>query len=73
MALPVAGKVKGLKAKHWQEFAAAIGLPPRAAAAANALALKAAEGVDLDALPFAGSPLNGARRELRFRRAQMID
>lgn len=72
MALPIAGKVKGLKAKHWQEFAAAIALPPRAAAAANALALKAAEGIDLDTLPFTGSPLNGARRELRFRRAQLV-
>lgn len=72
MALPIAGKVKGLKARHWQEFAAAIALPPRAAAAANALALKAAEGVDLDALPFTGSPLNGARRELRFRRDQLL-
>ena len=72
MALPIAGKVKGLKARHWQEFAAAIALPPRAAAAANALALKAAEGIDLDTLPFTGSPLNGARRELRFRRAQLL-
>lgn len=72
MALPIAGKVKGLKARHWQEFAAAIALPPRAAAAANALALKAAEGIDLDTLPFTGSPLNGARRELRFRRAQLV-
>ena len=72
MALPIAGRVKGLKARHWQEFAAAIALPPRAAAAANALALKAAEGIDLDTLPFTGSPLNGARRELRFRRAQLV-
>ena len=71
MALPLAGKVKGLKARHWQEFAAAIGLPPRAAAAANTLALAAAAGIRLDALPFSGSPLNGALRELRFRRDQM--
>ena len=27
--------------------------------------------IRLDALPFAGSPLNGALRELRFRRDQM--
>ena len=72
MALPVAGKVKGLKARHWEDFADAVGLPPRAAAAANVLALKAAEGIDLDTLPFTGSPLNGARRELRFRRAQLL-
>jgi serine/threonine-protein kinase HipA len=71
MALTVAGKVKGLKAKHWQEFAATIGLPERAAAAANALALKAARAIDLETLPISGSPLNGAKRELRFRRAEL--
>lgn len=71
MALTVAGKVKGLKAKHWQEFAAAIGLPPRAAAAANTLALRTAMSIDLGDLPFTGSPLKGALRELRFRRAEM--
>ena len=71
MALTVAGKVKGLRARHWQEFADAIGLPARAAAAANALALRAASAIDLGALPFTGSPLKGALRELRFRRAEM--
>lgn len=71
LALTVAGKVKALRARHWQEFAAAIGLPARAAAAANTLALKAAAAIDLTALPFTGSPLKGALRELRFRRAEM--
>jgi serine/threonine-protein kinase HipA len=71
MALTVAGKVKGLKARHWQEFAATIGLPERAAAAANALALKAARAIDLETLPMSGSSLNGAKRELRFRRAEL--
>lgn len=52
------GKVSGLRARHWQEFAAAIGLPPRAAAAI-AVALRAAEAIDLEALPFTGTPLNG--------------
>lgn len=71
MALTVAGKVKNLKAKHWQEFAASIGLPERAATAANKIAVAAAQAIDLEALPFTGSPLNGALRELRFRRAQL--
>ncbi|WP_347109717.1 HipA domain-containing protein [Paenarthrobacter sp. S56] len=71
MALTVGGKVKGLKAKHWQDFADAIGLPQRAAAAANALALAAASAIRLEELPFTGSPLNGALRELRFRRGEL--
>lgn len=71
MALSIAGRVKNLKARHWREFAASIGLPERAAAAANRLALTAAAAVDLGALPFTGSPLNAALRELRFRRAEL--
>ena len=70
-ALPVAGKTKNLKARHWAEFAAEIGLPPRAAASANAAALKAAAAADLEALPFHGSPLNRAVKELRYRRAEL--
>lgn len=71
MALSIAGRVKNLKDRHWREFAASIGLPERAATAANKLALTAAAAVDLGALPFTGSPLNGALRELRFRRAEL--
>ena len=71
LALPVAGKTKNLKAKHWAEFAAALGLPARAAASANSLALAAASTVNLEALPFSGSPLRGAQRELRFRRSEL--
>ena len=71
MALTVAGRVKDLKARHWRDFAASIGLPERAAIAANKLALTAAAAIDLGALPFTGSPLNGALRELRFRRAEL--
>jgi serine/threonine-protein kinase HipA len=71
MALPVAGKAKGLRARHWAEFAAEIGLPKKAAESANALALKAAAAVDLEALPFTGSPLNHSLRELRHRRAEL--
>jgi serine/threonine-protein kinase HipA len=73
MALTVAGKVKNLKAKHWKDFAADIGLPERAAAAANRTAMAAASSVNLEALPFTGSPLNGALRELRFRRGELAD
>ncbi|MDI3195691.1 HipA domain-containing protein [Pseudarthrobacter sp. AL07] len=71
MALAVAGRVKNLKARHWQEFAASIGLPERAAAAANKTALTAVSTIGLDTLPFTGSPLNGTLRELRFRRAEL--
>ncbi|WP_426989872.1 hypothetical protein [Pseudarthrobacter sp. Y6] len=71
MALTVAGRVKNLKARHWQEFAANIGLPERAATAANTVALTAAAAIDVDTLPFTGSPLNGALPELRFRRAEL--
>jgi serine/threonine-protein kinase HipA len=71
MALTLSGKVKNLKAKHWQEFADSIGLPERAATAANKIALAAALAVNLEALPFTGSPLNGAVRELRHRRMQI--
>jgi serine/threonine-protein kinase HipA len=71
LALPVSGKTKNLKAKHWADFATAIGLPQRAAAAANALALSASGKVRLEDLPFTGSPLRGALRELRFRRGEL--
>lgn len=71
MALTVSGRAKGLRARHWRDFAAAIGLPQRAAAAANAIALAAASAIDLEELPFTGSPLNGTLRELRFRRAEL--
>ncbi|MDO4242048.1 MAG: HipA domain-containing protein [Microbacteriaceae bacterium] len=68
MALPLNGKLKKLKLSDWDAFAESIGLPLRAARAANKLALKAAAGIDLSELPFAGSVLNGAVRELKFRR-----
>jgi serine/threonine-protein kinase HipA len=71
MALSITGRTKGLRARHWEEFAEAIGLPQRAAASAAALALRAAAAVDLSSLPFAGSPLRGAERELRHRRAEL--
>ncbi|MHA7304739.1 type II toxin-antitoxin system HipA family toxin [Arthrobacter sp. TMN-49] len=73
MALSVAGKYKNLKARHWAEFAQSLGLPQKAAAAANKLALDAANSIPLDSLPFSGSPLRGAQRELRFRRVEFTD
>lgn len=73
MALSVAGKHKNLKARHWAEFAQSLGLPQKAAAAANKLAMNAAGSVLLESLPFSGSPLRGAQRELRFRRTEFND
>ncbi|MDQ0093921.1 type II toxin-antitoxin system HipA family toxin [Paeniglutamicibacter psychrophenolicus] len=70
-ALPIAGKLKNLKARHWAQFADSLGLPTRAAASANRLALKAAATIDLAALPFEGSVLRGAQRELRLRRHEL--
>lgn len=71
LALPVSGKTRHLKARHWAELADSLGLPVRAAAAANRTALAAATAIRLDDLPFAGSPLHGAQRELRFRRREL--
>lgn len=71
MALPLADRTRGLKSRHWAEFAEAIGLPQRAAASANALALAAAARVDLATIGFEGSPLHRVQRELRFRRAEL--
>ncbi len=71
VALPVAGKLKNLKALHWAQFAEEIGLPRRAAESANMLALGAAKAAPLETLPFSGSPLNGALRELRHRRSEL--
>ncbi|MFC5791872.1 type II toxin-antitoxin system HipA family toxin [Agromyces tardus] len=71
MALPIAGHTRKLRLRHWREFAAAIGLPERAAASAEQVALRAAARVELAELPFHGSPLNGALRELRLRRGEL--
>lgn len=71
MALPIDDRTRNLRARHWHAFAAAIGLPDRAARSAEALALKAAASVDLAAVGFQGSPLNGAARELRLRRSEL--
>lgn len=73
MALPVDGRTTRIRARHWAALADAIGLPERAALSANRLALEAAGAVRLDDLPFEGSVLHGAQRELRARRAQLED
>ncbi len=62
---------KNLKARHWADVAASIGLPQRAAATANALALSASGSVNLEDLPLTGSPLRGALRELGFRGGEL--
>ena len=71
MALPIDGRVSTLRTRHWEAFADAIGLPAPAARSAMVLALKAASRVDLRALPFDGSPLHGAEREVRRRRTEL--
>ncbi|WP_341482283.1 type II toxin-antitoxin system HipA family toxin [Arthrobacter caoxuetaonis] len=71
MALSIAGRTKGLKARHWAEFAESILLPERAAQSANKIALAAAATVNLQDIPVVGSPLRGAERELRHRRAEL--
>lgn len=71
LALSIAGKTKNLRARHWAEFAEGLGVPPKAAATANQLALKAATSIRLEDLPFSGSPLRGTQRELRFRRHEL--
>lgn len=68
-ALPVAGRTKNIRERHWAEFAATVGLPQRAAQSANERALGAAAAVSLSSLPFEGSPLRHAERELRARRS----
>lgn len=71
MALPIAGRIKNIRGRHWDEFAHTIGIPPRAARSAQRLALTAAERVDLSTLPFQGSPLNAAQRELNTWRSEL--
>ena len=71
MALSIGGRTKGLKARHWADFAEAIRLPRRAAESANRNAMAAAAGVNLAALSLDGSPMRGAVRELRHRRAEL--
>ncbi|MGW5435604.1 type II toxin-antitoxin system HipA family toxin [Nocardia asteroides] len=71
MALPIAGRTRDLRAKHWNEFAAEIGLPRKAALSAQRLALRAAVAVDFEGLPFTGSPRNRAMRELRLRQSEL--
>ncbi|MGW4364641.1 type II toxin-antitoxin system HipA family toxin [Nocardia takedensis] len=69
-ALPLAGRTRRLRTRDWAGFADAIGLPERAAESANQVALRAAAAVDLARLPFHGSPLHRAQRELRSRRRE---
>lgn len=70
MALPIDGRLKGIKSKHWVAFVHDIGLPVRAARAAVNLALNASSTVNLSALGYTGSPLNGANREISHRQQE---
>ncbi|WP_338142907.1 HipA domain-containing protein [Brachybacterium saurashtrense] len=71
MALSVDGRTTSLRTRHWESFADSLGLPPPAARSAMALALRAAQKADLRTLPFEGSPLHVALREIGHRRAQL--
>ncbi|MEV6063887.1 type II toxin-antitoxin system HipA family toxin [Nocardia asteroides] len=71
MALPIGGRTKDLRAKHWMDFASEIGLRVKAAISAQRSALRAAAAVDFDGLLFTGSPKNRTLRELRWRRAEL--
>lgn len=73
MALPVGGRTSRIRARHWEDLAEEIGLPKNAARSALIEALSAARSVNLAELPFAGSPLTHAERELRHRRAELAD
>jgi len=73
LALPIVGRTKRVRKKHWEECADSIGLPQSAARSVMNLALSIATKIDLADLPFSGSPLHGAQRELRFRRNELLD
>lgn len=73
MALSIDGRTKNLRRRHWEALADTIGLPQRAADAALRTALTAADRIALSVLPFDGSPLHGAERELRHRRGELRD
>lgn len=70
-ALTIDGRTTRIRRRHWAAFADSIGLPQAAARSAMVLALRAARAADLRALPFEGSPLHGALRELGRRRAEL--
>lgn len=70
-ALSVDGRTTRIRRRHWEAFADSIGLPQPAARSAMTLALRAAGKADLRALPFEGSPLHGALREIGRRRAEL--
>ncbi|MGH8998974.1 MAG: type II toxin-antitoxin system HipA family toxin, partial [Acidimicrobiia bacterium] len=75
LALPLAGKLKGLSRARLLRFAAAIGLPEKAAGRMLDATLSATAGVVDDllagALPFDGTTIKSMISELRFRRRQL--
>lgn len=71
LALPVAGKTAKVSGRHWRDFAEEIGLPEKSMRSLNRMVLKVASAIDLSALPFEGSLLNGAQREVARRRGKL--
>lgn len=72
MALPINGRTRKLRSRDWDQFEETIGLRPRAAAKARALAVQAAAAIAWGTLPFRGSPLHRVERELRRRREELL-
>ena len=70
MALPVAGRIKDIRARHWEDFCASIGLQRPVMQAAVKIVFDVVKQMDLSELPFEGSARYGAERELRFRRLE---
>ncbi|WP_371164736.1 hypothetical protein ABYF32_04365 [Buchananella felis] len=71
IAMSIGGRKKNLKAKHWRELAAQVGIPQRALAGIAGVELEVASSVDWDSLPFERSVRNGCLRELRARRYEL--
>ena len=67
MALPIAGKTKAIRARHWEDFCASIGLRRQVMQSAVKIVFDVVKQIDLSELPFEGSARYGAERELRFR------
>ena len=67
MALPIAGKTKAIRSRHWEDFCASIGLRRQVMQSAVKIVFDVVKQIDLSELPFEGSARYGAERELRFR------
>lgn len=72
MALPIAGRTKDIRARHWREFIDTLHIPIKAARAAVEHAVTVAAGADLAHVGYSGSPLHGAQREISLRRQEAV-